>query len=323
MGEKERGCDGGSHETPGASWELQPQALAGVGGTPPQWEEHLGEKEGLQGQPSERSVRFPRPRGTHELPELGMNKSPGCLQVGRAQGDCWERRAWVVSGILHPEQRSRAGRRGERLWRGTHHSGQEPAKLYHHSQSQQGQTPLGAPGCFPGTTQAPRSPPLWAPGSPQWSRREPAGLTERRRQTPSRKEAEGRVARQKARRGGWEVGGQAGRGPQTEGRGCKRQTFFLSPLNGRRKQTNYKGQMLSPKILCCHHDTWFHLNLLFSNPEVTSTFSLSYVNETMYLLWNVPFFKMAPPKTFFLFSNLGLIVAQQTSIHANCFMAGG
>ena len=78
--------------------------------------------------------------------------------------------------------------------------------------------------------------------------------------------------------------------------------------------------MLSPKILCCHHDTWFHLNLLFSNPEVTSTFSLSYVNETMYLLWNVPFFKMAPPKTFFLFSNLGLIVAQQTSIHANCFM---
>ena len=27
--------------------------------------------------------------------------------------------------------------------------------------------------------------------------------------------------------------------------------------------------------------------------------------------------------TFFLFSNLGLIIAQQTSVHINCFMAGG
>ena len=51
-------------------------------------------------------------------------------------------------------------------------------------------------------------------------------------------------------------------------------------------------------------------------------FFLSYVNETMSLLWNLPFFKMVPPKTnfFFLFSNLGLIIAQQTSIHINCFM---
>ena len=53
-------------------------------------------------------------------------------------------------------------------------------------------------------------------------------------------------------------------------------------------------------------------------------FFLSYVNNTMYLLWNLPFFKMVPPKTnFFLFSNLGLIMAQQTSIPVNCFMAGG
>ena len=52
---------------------------------------------------------------------------------------------------------------------------------------------------------------------------------------------------------------------------------------------------------------------------------LSYVNETMYLLWNLPFFKIVPPKTnffFFLFSNLGLIIAPQTSIHIQCFMAG-
>ena len=54
-------------------------------------------------------------------------------------------------------------------------------------------------------------------------------------------------------------------------------------------------------------------------------FFLSYVNETIYLLWNLPFFKMVPPKTnfIFLFSNLGLIIAQQTNIHINCFMAGG
>ena len=52
-------------------------------------------------------------------------------------------------------------------------------------------------------------------------------------------------------------------------------------------------------------------------------FFLSYVNETMHLLWNLPFFKMVPPKTtFFLFSNLGLVITQQTSIHINCFMAG-
>ena len=28
-------------------------------------------------------------------------------------------------------------------------------------------------------------------------------------------------------------------------------------------------------------------------------FFLRYVNETIYLLWNLPFFKMAPPKTNF------------------------
>ena len=51
-------------------------------------------------------------------------------------------------------------------------------------------------------------------------------------------------------------------------------------------------------------------------------FFLSYVNETMYMLRNLPFFKMVPPKTnIFLLSNLGLIIAQQTSIHINCFVA--
>ena len=44
----------------------------------------------------------------------------------------------------------------------------------------------------------------------------------------------------------------------------------------------------------------------------------------MYLLWNLPFFKLILPKTslFFLFSNLGLIMAQESSNHVNCFMTG-
>ena len=54
-------------------------------------------------------------------------------------------------------------------------------------------------------------------------------------------------------------------------------------------------------------------------------FFLSYVNETMFLLWNLPFFKLVPPKTnlYFFSSKLGLIMTQQTIIHVNYFMAGG
>ena len=115
--------------------------------------------------------------------------------------------------------------------------------------------------------------------------------------------------------------------------------FFISPLSGRRKQTTsvrfffllyskLKGGFL--KILCCHEDTWFHLNLTFLKPWANQCivrmemFLLSCVNETKYLLWTLPYFEMVPLKTnFFLFSNLGLIIAQQTSIHIHCFMAGG
>ena len=55
-------------------------------------------------------------------------------------------------------------------------------------------------------------------------------------------------------------------------------------------------------------------------------FFLYYISETMYLNWNLPFLKMVPPKpnifVFFLFSNIWLRIAQQTSIHINCFMVG-
>ena len=36
---------------------------------------------------------------------------------------------------------------------------------------------------------------------------------------------------------------------------CKCQTFFSPSL--------YKFKEVSFKILCCHDDTWFHLNLTF------------------------------------------------------------
>ena len=111
------------------------------------------------------------------------------------------------------------------------------------------------------------------------------------------------------------VTGRKARGLQTEEisdiRGCKCQTFFLSPLNGRRKQTT------NVRFI-------FLLHTKLKGGFSMEMFVLSYVNETMHLLWNLPFFKMVPPKTtFFLFSNLGLVITQQTSIHINCFMAGG
>ena len=74
----------------------------------------------------------------------------------------------------------------------------------------------------------------------------------------------------------------------------------------------------------CKCQIFFLLHTKLKGGFSKEMFFLSYVNETMYLLWNLPFFKMGPPKTnFFLFSNLGLIMAQQTSIHINCFTAGG
>ena len=71
---------------------------------------------------------------------------------------------------------------------------------------------------------------------------------------------------------------------------------------------------------------WRHLALPWANQYVflMEKFFLSNVNETMYLLCNLPLFKMILPNNFFfLFSTLGLIMNQETSIHANSFMAGG
>ena len=95
------------------------------------------------------------------------------------------------------------------------------------------------------------------------------------------------------------------------------------------EETNYKCQIFFLLKFCVAMmtpgSTWTFLKP-WANQCVflMEMFFLSYVNETIYLLWNLPFFKMVPPKTNVLsFSNLGLIIAQQTSIHINCFMAGG
>ena len=82
------------------------------------------------------------------------------------------------------------------------------------------------------------------------------------------------------------VTGRKARGLQTEEIGCKCQTFFISPLSGRRKQTT------SVRF-------FFFLHTKLKAGFSMEMFFLSYVNETMYLLWNLPFFKMVPPETNF------------------------
>ena len=93
---------------------------------------------------------------------------------------------------------------------------------------------------------------------------------------------------------GWQVG-KPEVPKQQEGINCKWQTFFFP--------TRHKIKRLL-LILC-----WGHLVLpeLFSNLGLTNAiflmemFFLSYVNETVYQLWNLPSFKMVLPKTNFFF----------------------
>ena len=68
--------------------------------------------------------------------------------------------------------------------------------------------------------------------------------------------------------------------------GCKCH-FFISLLSGGRKQTSviffpllYTNlKKFSLKILCCHNDTWFHLNL---------TFLKSWVIQCIFLMCHLP-----------------------------------
>ena len=60
----------------------------------------------------------------------------------------------------------------------------------------------------------------------------------------------------------------------------------------RQEETNYKCQIFF----------FFLFNTKLKGGFSMEMFFLSYVNETVYLLWNLPFFKMVPPKTNFFFS---------------------
>ena len=68
--------------------------------------------------------------------------------------------------------------------------------------------------------------------------------------------------------------------------GCKCQTFFISLLSSRRKQKT------SVRF-------FFLLHTKLKGDFSMKMFFLSCANETMYVLWNLPFFKMVPPKTNF------------------------
>ena len=83
------------------------------------------------------------------------------------------------------------------------------------------------------------------------------------------------------------VRGRKARGPPMEETGCKCQTFFLSLLSGRRKQT-LSVRFFSPslhKIKRFLLKFWFHLNLTFLKPWANQCiflmemFFLSYANE--------------------------------------------
>ena len=71
--------------------------------------------------------------------------------------------------------------------------------------------------------------------------------------------------------GGERVTGRKTRGLQTEEVGCECQTFLIS-LSGRRRQvldlfpSPSRSKEASFKALCCHEDTWFHLNVTFLEP---------------------------------------------------------
>ena len=93
----------------------------------------------------------------------------------------------------------------------------------------------------------------------------------------------------------WEGNRQEGQGSPNGGNRLQVSDIFsLSLLSGRRKQTSVTSptpfsrqiwKEVSLKILCCHNDTWFHLNLTFLKPWANQRvflmemFVLSYVNE--------------------------------------------
>ena len=82
------------------------------------------------------------------------------------------------------------------------------------------------------------------------------------------------------------ITGRKARVLQTEEIHCKCQIVFYFYLK-LQEETNYKCQI------------FFLLHTKLKGGFSLEMFFLSYVNETMYLIWNLPFFKMVAPKTNF------------------------
>ena len=87
----------------------------------------------------------------------------------------------------------------------------------------------------------------------------------------------------------WEGNRQEGQGSPNGGKRLQVSDIFYLSLK-QQEETNYKCQI------------FFLLHAKLKGGFSMEMFFLSYVNETMHLLWNLPFFKMVPPKTnFFTF----------------------
>ena len=82
----------------------------------------------------------------------------------------------------------------------------------------------------------------------------------------------------------WEGNRQEGQGSPNEGNRLQGSDIFYLSLK-QQAEINYKNQI------------FFLLHTKLKGDFSVEMFFLSYVNETMYLLWNLPFFKMVPPKT--------------------------
>ena len=127
----------------------------------------------------------------------------------------------------------------------------------------------------------------------------------------------------------WEGKRQEGQGSPNGGNSLQMSYIvLLSPLKWQ-EETNDKCQIFFLLKFCVAMTTPSSTGTFlkpWANQRIflMEMFFLSYVNETVYLLWNCLSSKWFHLRlTFFSFSNFGLIIIQQTSIHINCFMAGG
>ena len=74
------------------------------------------------------------------------------------------------------------------------------------------------------------------------------------------------------------------------------------------EETNYKFQGLFPlKSLCCHDDTWFHLNLTFLKP-LANQYIFFFFMEMFFFLYFFFFFSPWTVVLFILFFKIYLFI---------------